>query len=495
MSISPELKNFEIMNGLSVTNKNAVELRLNLTEEEAGFIVWPTAKAVINYCELLDNEIRYGGKVIFNAVINNGGLKKFESGVEFSYKVDANGVLPTDTIIGNCSIENVKVAVVNGIPTATCLLVFVGKVEKTSQAEYLHSLDGAFCKKNQAESVKIVTKESKNFSLEDQFELDYSVNEVLCQTQTIKVLEVVSSIGCCIIKGELLLDVLYSVGEDNVATLDKKVIPFRFEQDISKVMPDLICLSNLSVNDFNLKVVVDRSVGKSSVMAFGEIKVETVVYENQPLSFVCDAYTLNRELNIGFTSKNLTKILGQRVVEAKVYQSGISKNQKNSRLIAPLFAKIEQSDIVVGNGEVTITGVVEAVVLLSGESGYFVETALVPFSVTEKGFKNLAVIDNQVVCNFSVAESGDTLSVDLNLVFYIIEKEEVKAVFATTVEEGDEKPVNTSAISVYIPKSTDTLWELSKALGVSEEEILAFNGELSFPLSGDERIIIYREIK
>jgi LysM repeat protein len=48
---------------------------------------------------------------------------------------------------------------------------------------------------------------------------------------------------------------------------------------------------------------------------------------------------------------------------------------------------------------------------------------------------------------------------------------------------------------VYIPKNQDTLWELSKSLGVSEEDIMALNPDLSFPLSGDERIIIYREIK
>lgn len=495
MSISPELKNFEIINGFSVTNKNAVELRLNLTEEEAGLVVWPTAKAVINHCELVSNEIRYGGKVIFNAVINNGGLKKIESGVEFSYKVDATGVLPTDTVSGSATIENVKVSVVNGIPTATCLLVFVAHVEKPVQVEYVNSIDGAFCKKCQGENAKIVAKESKNFTLEDQFDLDFIVNEVLFQSQTVKVLEVISSIGCCIVKGELLLDVLYLASEENTPILDKKVIPFRFEQDVTKVMPDLITLANLTVTDFNLKVVVDKSSGKSSVMAFGEVKMETTVYENEPLTFMSDAYTLQRELKVGLTGKNLVKMLPQRVVEGKIYQSGISKTQKNSRLIAPLFAKIEQSDLTLSNGEVTISGVIEAVMLMSGDSGYFTETALLPFTIIEKGFSNCARLINSIICSYAVAESGDTLSVDINALFYIIEKQEEKAVFVTSVEEGEEKPVNTSAISVYIPKNQDTLWELSKSLGVSEEDIMALNPDLSFPLSGDERIIIYREIK
>jgi LysM repeat protein len=64
----------------------------------------------------------------------------------------------------------------------------------------------------------------------------------------------------------------------------------------------------------------------------------------------------------------------------------------------------------------------------------------------------------------------------------------------TKVTEGEDKPVNDSAISVYIPKPNDSLWEISKELGVTEEEILKINKDLTFPLSGEERIVVYREV-
>ena len=59
-------------------------------------------------------------------------------------------------------------------------------------------------------------------------------------------------------------------------------------------------------------------------------------------------------------------------------------------------------------------------------------------------------------------------------------------------ETGIRKSEN-SAISVYVPQSGDTLWDISKQLRVSGDEILRCNEGLEFPLKGDERIVIYRQ--
>ena len=56
-----------------------------------------------------------------------------------------------------------------------------------------------------------------------------------------------------------------------------------------------------------------------------------------------------------------------------------------------------------------------------------------------------------------------------------------------------ERRTSGSAISVFIPKAGDGLWEISKELGASGEEITSTNPDLSFPLTGEERIIIYRQ--
>jgi chorismate mutase len=62
------------------------------------------------------------------------------------------------------------------------------------------------------------------------------------------------------------------------------------------------------------------------------------------------------------------------------------------------------------------------------------------------------------------------------------------------VKEVGEKKKQTSAISVYIANCGEELWDLSKRLSVSPEVLSANNKDLEFPLSGKERIVIYRQL-
>ena len=70
---------------------------------------------------------------------------------------------------------------------------------------------------------------------------------------------------------------------------------------------------------------------------------------------------------------------------------------------------------------------------------------------------------------------------------------EVKTVsYLTEITEQGEKVRPESAISVYIPAAGDGLWETAKRLSEAPENIEKSNPELNFPLTGKERILIYR---
>ena len=60
------------------------------------------------------------------------------------------------------------------------------------------------------------------------------------------------------------------------------------------------------------------------------------------------------------------------------------------------------------------------------------------------------------------------------------------------LEAGEAIAENDSAFSVYIPAAGDMLWDVAKKLGKSPEEVQRCNAELTYPLSGEERIVIYR---
>ena len=84
MALNAEFKKFESEKTLLVTNKNEIECKLPIDEEDSP-ILFTSGVATLNIVEALDGEIKYGGKVIFTIVKDLNGLSKRELGVEFMY--------------------------------------------------------------------------------------------------------------------------------------------------------------------------------------------------------------------------------------------------------------------------------------------------------------------------------------------------------------------------------------------------------------------------
>jgi hypothetical protein len=67
--------------------------------------------------------------------------------------------------------------------------------------------------------------------------------------------------------------------------------------------------------------------------------------------------------------------------------------------------------------------------------------------------------------------------------------------FITSLSETDVIIAEDSAFSLYIPQEGDTLWNVCKALKVSPQVITEQNPQVEYPLVGNEKIIVYRQIK
>jgi len=145
-----------------------------------------------------------------------------------------------------------------------------------------------------------------------------------------------------------------------------------------------------------------------------------------------------------------------------------------------------------------VTGVVSAVgYFADGESKAFTRKIETPFESTlDMG----DAIDGKEYEIIVKAEFGTArlinateveLDVELNATVYSVEKATITCI-SETASLG-EKQENPHAISVYIPMENEELWSLSKRLNVCPETLVATNPELTFPLTGNERIVIYRQ--
>ena len=494
MSIKPEIKKFETVKSFNFTAKNAVECRVNIKEDETAYEIYTNGRVILYFIECEKNQVRYGGKVIFSTILGGENIKSVEAGVEFSYKTDLEGVDSGDFVTASPWVENVKLSVVNGIPTVSCAVVISGKVEKVIECDYVRSLDNLICKKAETTTSALIYKEDKTFTVEEEFDVSMVVEEVLSHTERVKVQGVLCGIGAVSVSGEIELGVI-ALGSDKTPYSFTQVIPFRLEHEIQKAMPDLIAISNVNLKDSNLKIVVDKNKDKSAVFLRADLSIISKLYENRPTAYLVDAYSLSKEIAFEKTSNEIFKTDGQKCIDGSVKDYNVAKSQENSRLVAPLFVKIEQTDVKVVDSDVEISLVLETDMLMQGDNGYFIQTSIIPYTLKgDSDFSNIEVLSSTAY-NLTAVDKGSLVSLSLDLSVCVQQFTKSVQSFIVSVEEGEDKKVNDSAISVYFPSRGDSLWEVSKTLGVSEEDILKVNPDLDFPLSGDERIVVYREIK
>ena len=64
----------------------------------------------------------------------------------------------------------------------------------------------------------------------------------------------------------------------------------------------------------------------------------------------------------------------------------------------------------------------------------------------------------------------------------------------TELTQGEMRELPSSAISIHIAKSGETLWDVAKALGSTPELVMLQNPDITLPLSGGERVIVYRHL-
>ncbi|MFA6766684.1 MAG: LysM domain-containing protein, partial [Clostridia bacterium] len=67
--------------------------------------------------------------------------------------------------------------------------------------------------------------------------------------------------------------------------------------------------------------------------------------------------------------------------------------------------------------------------------------------------------------------------------------------FLEDIQMGAPKEDNNVAISLYITKEGESLWDIAKSLSTDEQTLLNLNPDIKLPLKSGEKILLYRELK
>lgn len=331
----------------------------------------------------------------------------------------------------------------------------------------------------------------------EEFEVDYQIKQVLTQQAVVTVSEVQCGVGSIIVDGELHLSaILLQSGEKESIIKEKKVIAFRGEIECEKCSPEMTAICSATVRSFKTDIAVDEQKNVSRITANVVVTLEGEAFTNEKCSIADDVFS---------TECNLDLVKGEAVTGQATKQCGYTEElnavipfevEGNCVLVSTANEKAEIYSVNHEDNSVVVSGSLIFNQIYQAENGFFSRKCETPFEQKLDGTFNAehTVRATVVDCKTEIRSATD-ISVKAEVCFSVVSTEKQPLKFIKEVKDAGAKKGEESSLSVYIPAPDEDLWTLSKHLNTSPEDLLETNKELTFPLTGEERIVVYRQRK
>ena len=478
--------------------QSIVECRLPAAEIVKVLLCEPQVCLTEAVCE--NGEIRYGGKLLVSFLYEDvaGKICRAERGAEFFHKAEHPQIAPAHSAVGDLTIQNVKVRREGGQIVASC--VAQGKFTILGQRRHTYLLGGdglfvektplAFCSQFQASAV---------VEEEDEFECEFA-QDILLHSESVIVTDVRASVGEVEARAELCLQFCMLRADGSLCSYER-LTPIKGQFALENAAPGAPVKAAVRILSARVSAATDEERGKSKIVVSYQVEFVAMVYERTEYEVATDAYSKEVETELKMDEVCTMYALNARMqterVHGTILEGGVLPEENEGKtLLAAVFPKATASLERSASGA-EIQGVIEAKALYRLPSGGVeaVDVSL-PFLFPAdlgSGECDKAEIDCGVYGFGLRVRSGGETEAEATLKLRITPYAQETCRYVAEVAEGEKKTEKTCAVSIYVPTAGDSLWTTAKRLSLAPEEVTAANPGLTFPLLGEERILVYRQ--
>ncbi len=502
MAIEPIFEKISLSGKRQVVNEPVrVECKTMVATDLISEVLSVSSSALALGCEEKEGQIKYEGRAIFYIcyLSTDGEVRKTECSSDFT------GLIKDERIKASCKATCYADALKTDFDLTSASLGVSATVKV--RAELLENIEinalagGTNIVVDNAEisfSKSYGVKESV-YPIEEDFEISCEIKEVLCHRASASITAVQCGVGSVIVDGQIYLSVIALQNTEKSSIIKEvRVIPFRNEMEYEEAMPNVWATASVVEKGLKTDVLVDQETGKSKVTVSLNLCFTGEVWTGEERTVVRDAFSVTDDIE-------LIKEQAQVYIPSESECLTVGFNGRASTNELPvgvtLFAvgnervEVVSSEIV--GGKVKVSGVVTA-------TGYFSDGEGKPFTR-----KLETVFEKELDCHFNGeldcirarAErvtarliSATEVELDGELIFILRSRQTAVIDCIKDIKSVGEKAENPHAISVYIAMENEELWSLSKRLNVCPDSLVETNPDLTFPLTGEERIVIYRKL-
>lgn len=467
--------------------QTAVECRF---PQEVETVLSVHASATLTGADAGNGEVRYYGKAHFSVVYEDAEkrLCRAEKAVEWAADCKDERCYPALAARAQVAVENVSVRREGASVFVTALLGADIALYGEQSFEYLAG--GEIIVNRTPANATVAHLCGGAAETDDEFETEF-IGDIMQHTQAVNVTDVVCETGSLRVEGEINLGILALKGGDALVSFER-LVPFRFDIPCEACSFGCSAQASVSVLSVSIKADADEERGRCRINAEFTLSAQACVYEEITLDAVGDAFSLTNELTLTYADVACTTAAdGAHITERVTGRAALSAPVDFTDVLQAVTCQRAEANLTYGEGGQHVEGVALATLLMRGKDGCRGIEISLPFSIPVEGnATQLSVL----VCGMSARQKQEG-EIDAEATLKICLREERESVcrIVCGATEGAAVPVNDSAISVYIPRAGDGLWELAKSLKKPPEEVAANNPDIEFPVKEGQRVIVYRK--
>ncbi len=456
---------------------------------------WADAYSITSY----EKRAEYKGKAIFFIAYKtqDGEIKKCEKTADFDGIIESEFITESSRL--NLKAFSYKTETdLTGIKLcATGYVTLESTVYDKTEYECVESAEDIICDVSESTFYLSHGRKESVHPLTEEFTLSYKVLEVLSQNAVCVVTNAQCGVGSIIVDGEVYLSaILLQSNEKKDIIKENKVLPFRIEIECEDAMPAFRAVCSGVVRSFKTEVSVDDE--KSVVSCVITLKLVGEAFSENTFSLTKDAFSKTENLEVKTDSFLSRTRLEDRCVRKELNLT--ISHEENLENCVPLGSFFERLEIVSKEKDgqkISLIGALSLNCIVKNAEDE-VKTISLDFPLELNfecqgedfdDFELFGVIDK---CEVKIMGANE-VSLSGTVVLSISPYKTQTINYVKEITACGEKKLEDWAISVVIPYKGEDLWSLSKRLNQSPEEITMANKDLTFPLTGEERIVIYRQ--
>lgn len=465
------------------------EAELNLSACKSVLGVSANSR-ILNY-EALNGELRISGKLTAKILFENseGGIESQDYAREFteSVKLDITASAKAFLTANVIEIEYSGHAELKMMFTVNISGYYI----MDKEIEYLECEGELYTKKDMIKTERTCPLTDSQIDISKNFEAKFPIIKILSYNTI------------CFVNGVFCFDELYQVEGEAITSVialgeDNKLMSECFSQNFAVEIPDaqITSLSEIMLDAIpKSTTIILEEEGSRNLIVDLEIMIKGVCVIKNDIEVLADAYSISKELDI--TSKTMscdTDMWQRRKMETV---KAMIKTDDEIGGIEAVMPPVAGAMNMMSNFGLFAEGIINLTVLFRDKEGALKSVnGGIPFqTLIDNDIPTDKVAANIIVksCNARVKMANE-IEVIIELMIDARGCRRCSFSVIEDIEEASDKSDGDIAISLYIAREGESLWDVAKVLSTDENTLLRLNPDIKLPLQSGEKLLLYREL-